>query len=298
MDVEVQILSCAHILSVRIAPMGNTHFLNGRLVSEEELLISPRDLGYTRGYAVFDFLRTYEHHRPFKVNEHIDRLFSSAEQIHLSMPWKKEEIIGWIQETLNANDSLDEKFIKIIVSGGVASAMVPEKESTIIILVDSAVEYPRECYEQGINVIATKFTRYHATAKTNNYIEGIKQMQIGAAMNAAEPLYYSDTQVFEGSNSNVFALIDGKVMTPKTNVLEGVTRGVLLDLLKLDFPVVEEDFSFEELQSASEIFFSASGKEITPITSINAELVGDGTVGPVTKEVMKQYHDYVHSNLW
>ena len=123
-------------------------------------------------------------------------------------------------------------------------------------------------------------------------------MQIGAAMNAAEPLYYSDTQVFEGSNSNVFAVIGDELLTPKSNILEGVTRTVLLELLKLNIPIKVQDFTFEELKAASEVFFSASGKEITPITRINNEPVGGGEVGPITKEVMKQYREYVYSGAW
>lgn len=274
------------------------HFLNGKFVSEEQLLISPRDLGFARGYAVFDFLRTYPHHRPFKLKEHVDRLFNSAEIIQLSIPWSKEQVTQWIHETLDANKTETEKFIKIIISGGIAGGMLPEKEPTIMILVDHAVEYPNWCYESGITVIASNFTRYRPEAKTNNYIEGIKQMQLGEPINASEPLYYSDTQVFEGSNSNVFAVLDQTLVTPKSNILKGITRGVLLDILKLPIGIEERDFSFEELQNASEVFYSASGKEITPVTRINDTMVGDGNVGPITQEVMKQYRDYVYSNLW
>lgn len=275
-----------------------THFLNGKLVSVEELTISPRDLGFSRGYAVFDFLKTYPHHRPLKLKEHIDRLFNSADLIGLQMPWTKEDVQKWVMETLDANQTAEEKFIRIIISGGESETMLPQNGPTIVILVDPAVEYPKEHYENGIGVITVKHSRYTPAAKSNNYIEGVKQIQVAVKQGAAEPVYYSDDQVFEGSNSNIFAVIGRKLLTPANNILEGVTRGVLLEILKLNMPVEMKNFTLDELLSASEVFLTGSGKEVTPVTKIDGKLVVDGMVGPVTKEVMRQYKEYVYSDLW
>lgn len=274
------------------------HFLNGKLVSEKELVISPRDIGFSRGYAVFDFLKTYQHHRPFKLQEHIDRLFHSAELIGLEIPWSKEQIRAWILKTLKANESAEEKFIKVIVSGGISNSMLPVGAPTIVILVDPATEYPVERYEKGIGVITVKHERYNPEAKSNNYIEGVKQAQRGKKIEAEEPIYYSDNQVFEGSNSNVFALIDGKLCTPSSNILSGITRDVLLKILHLDVPIEVRDFTLDELLTATEVFLTGSGKEVTPVTRIDGKLVGNGEVGTVTKEVMRQFREYTSSNLW
>lgn len=274
------------------------HFLNGKFVSEEQLAVSPRDVGFSRGYAVFDFLKTYPYHRPFKLREHIDRFFNSADLIGLQMPWGKEQVQKWILETLEANKTDEEKFIKIIVSGGVSNTMLPSENPTIMILIDPAVQYPKERYEKGVGVVAVKHERYNPAAKSNNYIEGVKQTQRAKTIGAVEPVYYSDTQVFEGSNSNVFAVINDKLLTPKTNILAGITRAVLLEVLKLNIPIEVGDFTLNELLSANEAFLTASGKEITPITSIDGEPIGNGEVGTITKEVMNQFKEYTLSNLW
>lgn len=275
-----------------------THFLNGKLVSEEQLVISPRDVGFSRGYAVFDFLKTYPHHRPFKLREHIDRLFNSARLIGLQIPWSKERVQEWVMETLEANQTNGEKFIKIIVSGGVSNTMLPSGSPTMVILIDPAARYPKEQYEKGIGVIAVKHERYNPAAKSNNYIEGVKQTQQAKKIGAVEPVYYSDAQVFEGSNSNIFAVINKTLLTPSSNILEGITRNVLLEILKLDVSVEVRNFTFEELLTASEAFLTGSGKEVTPITSIDGEPLGSGEVGPITKEVMRQYKEYTSSHLW
>lgn len=275
----------------------NTHFLNGSLVSESELLISPRDVGYSRGYGVFDFLRTYMG-RPFKLDEHIDRLYSSAKAIGLTISWDRAQVVAWVLKTLAANDDGQEKFIKIILSGGASNTMLPAETPTIVIIVDRATQYPEEVYQNGVDVLTVKHSRYSPEAKTNNYIEGVKQMQHDHIRGAAEPLYYSDSQVYEGSNSNLFAVIDGKLVTIRSNILAGITRAVLLDILSLDIPLIVRDFTLDELRSASEVFLSGSGKEIVPVTAIDGAPVGDGKVGTVTREVMRQFRAYTSSGKW
>src|SRR4051812_33765658 len=111
------------------------HFLNGKFVTEDELLISPRDLGFVRGYAVADFLVTYKNH-PFKLSEHIDRLFKSAEIIGLQIPWSKAQVATWVKETLDKNDKDTEKTIKIIVSGGSSHSMHQSDVPTIVMIVN------------------------------------------------------------------------------------------------------------------------------------------------------------------
>ncbi len=143
-----------------------------------------------------------------------------------------------------------------------------------------------------------KHTRYAPEAKSNNYIEGVKQAQVAQKTEAIEAVYCSDEQVFEGSSSNIFALIDGKLLTPRSNVLSGITRGVLLEILKLDVPVEMADFPVKQLLAAKEVFLSGSNKEILPITKIDGNYVGDGRVGNITKEVMKQFKEYTLSDRW
>ncbi len=277
---------------------SNIHFLNGKFVSENELLISPRDVGFSRGYAVFDFLITYPHHRPFKLSRHIGRLFNSANYIGLNIPWNKEQISRWVLETLKKNEDVEEKAIKIIVSGGISNTMLPSDTPTIVIIVDPKPLYPKENYERGIGVITIKHHRYIPEAKTNNYIEGMKQTQRANEISAVEPIFYDDNQVFEGSNSNVFAVIGNKLVTPKSNILSGITRETLLEILELSIPIEEKDFTHKELLGADEVFMTGSGREVTPVTRIDDKVVGNGKVGETTNEVMRQFREYTHSDKW
>ena len=97
-----------------IMPNEPVHFVNGKFVTEKDLVLPVRDLGFTRGFAVFDFFITYGK-KPFMLSRHIDRLFNSAKLINLATPWTKEEVSGLVLETLNKNEG-GEKAVKIIIS--------------------------------------------------------------------------------------------------------------------------------------------------------------------------------------
>lgn len=274
------------------------HFLNGKFVGEDGLLMPIRDLGFARGYAVFDFFITYPTHRPFMLDAHIDRLFNSAKLIELDVPWKKSTVRQWVLDTLSKNRDTSEKAIKIILSGGISQSLAQEAPTSIAILIDPRHEFPAEYYERGVGVITSKFMRYTPRAKTNNYIEGARMMQLAKKTGAVEPLYWDDTQVFEGASCNVFAVIDGALRTPRSNILPGVTRDVLLKILKIDMPILEEDFTLPQLLGASEVFLTASNKEVMPVVKIDDATVGDGRVGKTTKRAMEQFRDFTHSDAW
>lgn len=272
------------------------HFLNGKFVNEDELLISPRDLGFTRGYAVADFIVTYNN-QPFKLVEHINRLFNSAEIIGLRMPWTKEQLITWANETLSKNDTEGEKSLKIMVSGGNSHSLHQAETPTLIMIVSPRMRKPESSYTQGVKVIAVKYKRPYPKAKHTNYVEAIKQLATNTDTDIEDILFYDDTQFYEGSGTNVFAVIGNKLVTTKSNIVEGITRNTLLEILQLSIPIEVRDFTYDELLNASEIFITGSNSEVRGVVEINRRKVGNGTVGEITKEALRQYREYIEQQL-
>lgn len=268
------------------------HFLSGKFVTEDELLISPRDLGFVRGYAIADFLVTH-HHQPFKLAEHIDRLFKSAEIIGLQIPWSKTQIATWVKETLDKNDKDTEKTIKIVLSGGKSHSMYQAEIPTIIMIVSRYIPISASYYEKGVKAIAVYYKRQYPEAKHTDYVEAIRQLSKVKNDDIEQIIYYDVHQVFEGSGSNLFAVIDNKLVTTKSNIVEGITRNTLLEILQLPIPIEVRDFTFDELLNATEVFFTGSGSGVRGVTHINGKAVGNGKVGKITKEVMKQYKEYL-----
>lgn len=277
--------------------MKSVHFLNGQLVNEDDLLISPRDLGYSRGYAVFEFMMTSKG-RPFMLEKHIDRLYRSCQEISLNLPWPKELITDWVVQTLKANESVEgEKVMRVTISGGPSLTLSPAKIPTIVIMVDPRIPCPPEDYTNGVHVLLSEFQRYEPQAKTNNYIEAIRQFS-SIPNDIDEVIYHSEGMVREGTKCNVFAVINGSLVTPKTGILEGITRDIIINELQLSVRAEARDFSIQELLGASEVFITATGKDIMPVTKLNNVPVGGGSVGPMTKEAMSKFRSFFESDLW
>jgi branched-chain amino acid aminotransferase len=277
------------------------HILNGKLVPESGLVVSARDLGFLRGYGIFDFLITFLGGKPFHLSDHLDRFYQSAEIIGIHIPWEKSLIKKWVYEALRANENGKEKSLRLMLTGGVSDdsvSPVQGEHPTFIVIVDSRHPCPKEWCQTGVGVITSNHTRYAPTAKSVNYIEGIRLINQARKQGDVEVIYYNGSQVYEGATSNIFALIEGLLQTPRSNILCGVTRDVVLKIQKLSVPVLEKDFTLDQLLSAQEVFLTASNKEILPVTKIDGRLVGSGKVGPVTKEMMKQFHEYVESGKW
>jgi branched-subunit amino acid aminotransferase/4-amino-4-deoxychorismate lyase len=277
--------------------MKNVHFLNGQLINEDDLLISPRDLGYSRGYAVFEFMMILKG-RPFMLEKHMDRLYRSCQEISLNLPWPKELITDWVLQTLKANESIEgEKVMRVTISGGPSLTLSPAKIPTIVIMVDQRIPCPPEDYANGVHVLLSEFQRYKPQAKTINYIEAIRQFS-NIPNDIDEVIYHSKGMVREGTKCNVFALINGSLVTPKTGILEGVTRDIIINELQLSVRAEARDFSVQELLGASEVFTTTTSKGIMPVTKLDNIAVGGGLVGPITKEVMSKFRNFLESDLW
>ena len=272
------------------------HFLDGKFVTEDELLISPRDLGFVRGYAVADFIVTYDN-KPFKLPEHVDRLFKSAEIVGLRIPWSKSQIIDWAKETLEKNDTDIEKTLKLVVSGGNSHSLHQAEIPTLIMIVSERMRKSAKDYENGVNVIAVEYKRQYPEAKHTHYVEAIKQLAKIKDQDIEEVLYYDDSQFYEGSGTNVSAIIDNKLVTTKSNIVEGITRNTLLEILQLPIPIEVRDFTFDELLKATEIFITGSNSEVRGVIEINGDPVGSGKVGEITREAHKQYKEYISQTL-
>lgn len=270
-----------------------THYLNGNFVTEDRLLISPRDLGFTRSYMVFEYLRTYNS-VPFMLSSYLLRLIKSAELIGIQHNYNLKILEEIIYATLRRNEDGKEKSIKIMLSGGISNMLHQSSDATLVIIVDLFRPKDEQIYETGVKVNLVKYTRYRPEAKSPNYIEAIIQAKINKTNCVFESIYYSDDQIFEGSTSNIFVVKENSVYTPSTNVLKGITRHVVLYELMYQ-NVFEKNFNIDFLYDADEVFITSSGKQIVPVIAIGNKLVQKGRIGKITRKIMNDFKQYVNS---
>jgi len=110
----------------------------------------------------------------------------------------------------------------------------------------------------------------------------------------------ADGHISEGSAENFFIVRGGKLITPpvSANILEGITRQLIIDLAKTEFGVetVERQIDRSEVYIADEAFFCGTGVEITPIGSVDQIPLGNGGVGPITRRISELYFRLVRGN--
>jgi len=133
-------------------------FFNGKYVSSSLAKIPVCDIAVLRGFGVFDFLVTYNR-KPFKLAEHIDRLFASVGLIDLKIPYSKTEMKNFVLESIKRNKGSDFT-VRIVVTGGVSSSnLFPEGKSNVAVLVERRVPYPSSCYNSGIKLKTFEYLR-------------------------------------------------------------------------------------------------------------------------------------------
>ncbi|MDC7220293.1 MAG: aminotransferase class IV [Spirochaetales bacterium] len=269
-------------------------WINGEFIDDKKLNISARDVGILRGYGVFDFLRTYGG-EPFHLKDHLRRFFFSAEKLRLNIGYTLEELNSAIRELLKRN-GYEESAIRMVCLGGESpSSMVPTDENTTYLIVEpfSADRSGLEQNQQkGVFLAGFPHLRYRAEVKTNNYIPAMDALHEAEQKGAFDALYCGKNgEIYETTRANVFFRIDGKWLTPKSDILIGITRSIVMSFIP-EGELMEADLTLADLERADEAFLTSSTKEITPIVRIDDQLIGSGKPGPETAELIKRFNRY------
>jgi len=271
-------------------------YINGKITEEKNACINPHDLGILRGYGVFDFMCTV-HRKPFLLHDHWIRLRKSGQMLNLTMPINKKEFIIIIEKLLQKN-SYKIPTIRTVLTAGVSTngITLPQKPTLYILIHDMDQSSPdTNLYHNGAKVITHNFARDNYISKTTNYIEAIKLQKEKNRHNAIEILYIHKNAVLECATSNIFIIKNNKLLTPKDNILHGITRKLVLRLAqKNNIATKEQKITKQQLLAADEVFITGSAKHILPITKINTTTINTGLPGQLTHEMTKLYFDYLN----
>jgi len=273
-----------------------TGWKDGRLLDTADMTLPVRDLGVLRGFGVFDYMRTYGG-IPFHLKDHLERLMRSAGLIGLEVRFSAEDLEAAVLALMEAS-GLSDAGIRIVCTGGESpDGITPAGEGSVMILAESLHLFPREWYENGVGISTFCHTRYQPEAKTLNYIPAVAAQREAHASGGAEALYReADGRILEGTTSNIFLYSRGAWRTPGREVLEGITRRVVLNLL--GERCVCGDLTMEDLREAEEVFLTSSNKEVLPVVRVDSQVFGS-VPGPETRKVMAAFREYTASpDLW
>ncbi len=267
-------------------------YANGKIVALAKAGVPVNDIGLLRGYGVFDFFRTYNG-KPFHFKEHFARFKRSAKTIGLTVPISGVEVERLIAQLLKKNKDLDSSF-RLVLTGGTTDDGISLSRPNFYILAEDLYLPPATVYDRGAKLITCDYQRIFPGAKNTNYLQAVYLQKQKIKQQAIEILYLDQGRVLEASTSNIFLIKGDTAITPKENILHGITRHLVGRLARQHkIKVVERRVTFKELLKADEVFITATNKKIIPIVKINEQTIGHGRIGVKTKILMTAFAEYV-----
>ena len=275
-------------------------WMDGELVDWADAKIHVLSHAVHYGTGVFEGIRCYETKSGpavWHLDEHIRRLFRSAKLYHLEVPYSAEALSEAVKDTIRAN-GLAACYVRPLVLRGYGEMGVNPLNAPVNVVV---AVWPWGAYlgeqalEQGVRVKISSWKRNDqnslpASAKaTGQYINGVlaKVESLKAGYDEAIMLNQQGF-ITDGSGENVFVVRHGVLYTPPISAgcLDGITRSTVMTLARdLGYEVREENLVRTDLYNADEAFFTGTAAEVTPIREVDDRTVGEGTRGPVTKEI-------------
>jgi branched-chain amino acid aminotransferase len=261
-------------------------WLNGALLDESQARISVFDHGLTVGDGVFETVKVTGG-VPFALTRHLRRLGESAAALGLPGP-EPEAIAAGVLALLRAAGSPDRARVRITVTAG-ESPLGSQRGAgplTAVIALGGLNDWEPAC-----DVVTVPWPRNErgalAGVKTTSYAENVRALAHAKERGATEAIFANTRgSLCEGTGSNVFAVIDGELITPPLSAgcLAGVTRGLVLEW----FGGSERDAPAGALAAASEAFLTSTTRDVQAIRSVDGTLL-PAAPGPVTEKAAQEF---------
>ena len=258
------------------------------------------------GLGVFEGVRAYKTPKGssiFRLEDHTNRLFKSAETVSMRIPFSKSQLNVAHEQIIKLN-SLTEAYIRPMCFYG-SEGMGLRADNLEVHCMVAAWEWPSymepEAREKGIKVKLSSHARQVrnpiSSAKVNgNYVHSIVALNEALNEGFDEALMLdAEGNVAEGSGENFFIVKDNVLITPDLDAsLDGITRRTILDLAKeLNIEFSIKKLKVEDVLKADEAFFSGTAAEVVPINSLDNQQIGAGGRGPITEQLQSTYFDQV-----
>jgi branched-chain amino acid aminotransferase len=283
--------------------MSTVVVIDGKSFGPEQAFVSVFDRGFLYGDSVFETIRTYSG-RPFALDEHLDRLRWSAGRVFIEFAVGADALKQEIARAL-AEAGNPESMVRVMITRGRGELgldpALAESPTRVIIVAPLHTPTP-EAYERGVGVVTFRTQRVAdatdaAGAKIANYLIAVLATREARRADAVEALIIDNRGlVVEGTSSNVFAVVAGRLLTPPESlgILPGITRARVLEAAgALGIPVDFTALPVEALLGADELFISSSIREVLPVVRVDRELLGSGVPGPLTRQLLAKFRENV-----
>ena len=284
-------------------------WFNGNFVNWDDAKISVMSHTLHYGTGVFEGIRARECSDGtyiFRLSDHVNRLYNSAEAYNMEIPYSKEIITQAIKDSVHKNN-LSSAYIRPLVFFGEGEMGLLPKNVPVWVSVSAwnwGAYLGDDAGNAGVKVCISKWKRI-SPQSFKPYSKGVGgYMNSTLAKVEAVKNGYDDAimlgdgdVVAEGSGQNVFSIKDGEIKTPpiETGALGGITRKTVLEICEeLDIKTNEKNLTVDDLKNSDELFFTGTATEVVGVVSIDGDNIADGLPGKFTNTIRTKYLDIVN----
>lgn len=275
-------------------------YLNGKYLPQGEATISVEDRGFLFADGVYEVVRIIDG-RPHLLREHLERMEAGLRALRIE--FTDVGGLGEVASRLIEENDLAEgdATLYLQVTRGAAPRKhafpAPGTPPTVFGMARPYTPHPESYYTEGVATITVPDTRWaRCDIKSIALLPNVLANQQARETGAHEALFVRDGVVLEGSQSNLFAVLDGVLVTyPRCNyILPGITRQLALQLAAdLGIPNQEEPIRLDQLWAAEELFLTGTTTEIMPIKTVDGRPIGTGAPGPITRSLLAAYREEI-----
>ncbi len=251
---------------------------NNEFINKNEAKVSMLSESFMYGFGSFETIRTYKK-VPFKIDEHIGRLEKSSKRIGLKLNHDSKEIKIMINKVVQKSNK-DNQRIKVIHI----------KEGILITSIE--LEENQEVIDRGVSCKSVNCIRSYPEVKSISYLNSYLSHNEAVKADSYDAILIDKTgEVYEGAYSNIFWFEEDKLCTRKNDVLEGITRNIIIEISP--FPIEYKTINIKELKKQNEVFLTQTTKGIVPITEIDKTAINNKKVGEKTKTLIEKYGEHI-----
>ena len=283
--------------SVKDGLMEEIAYINGRFCSLDEATVSVEDRGFQFGDGVYEVL-VAPRGRPFRLQQHLDRLKRSTDAIDLPIDYKALNLPGVIAEGIR-RCGFEDVMVYLQLTRGRASR--DHQYSSGMTPTVVATFKPRRVFDpamraRGVALETARDIRWaRCSVKSTALLPNVLLKNAATRRGYFDAIIVgADDFVRETSNANVFIVTGGVLRTPLAteHILHGVTRAYLLECAdRLGIPCAEVDFTASEMRAADEVFICSTTMEVMPVTSVDGRTIGNGKPGETTMRLLACFRD-------
>ena len=276
--------------------------MDGKLVKWKDAKVHIMTHAIHYGSAVFEGIHAYKTGKGtaiFRLDDHINRLFHSANALSMKLKFTKQQLKNAIKKLIKIN-KLSDAYIRPVAYYGYGNIGVfPKDVPTNVAMITVPWEH---YYSTNLRIMTSKYARHSekssvfGTKLSGNYANSILAMYEARKKGYDEALMLDlNGYVAEGPAENIFIVKNRALITPNSrSALPGITRKSILEISRdTGIRAYEKKMTIKEVKSADELFFCGTATEIAPVVSVDNKKIGNGKAGKITLMIKNKYNGIV-----